>query len=402
MPVSCDVLERINPSLEVNDFYKLYCNWCQQKNNVPGDYIAFNNYLLGLIRSTIKSLKVYTSSAYKLTKSASDYVIHVENLKEYKNQRRKWRNTSLASAETDITNINDIINLRSGYGTSIWQTNDYIVSADQYLIGWANEKYSGVPIVVLPSVWLSIILRYTGRTDDDYKSFCLFLTQRQHIKPDVQIDLGLLFKNLNVKTTNTEIKEQIIHEITQNKSNYSFDSAEDYEANIVGAFDKVMDEYYGQAKQQIDEIKESFETQLNELKEKSKQEIEQQSRINASYEQEKTANIIAKKEASKKVRLFRKIQQQVWIGYLIIGIALIIGIIIWLTEYQPIYSWAIGLLLGKLQDGGAFATVWGVLSVALGFILKGIKKLVATLGSQERENKLFDKYYRDYMDTLKI
>ena len=61
------------------------------------------------------------------------------------------------------------------------QNNDFIVSADQLLISWTGNAFSGVPIVVLPSVWLSIILRFTGRTDDDYKSFCLFLTQRQHI-----------------------------------------------------------------------------------------------------------------------------------------------------------------------------------------------------------------------------
>lgn len=172
MPVSCDKLEALNPHTEVNDFYRIYYDWCREPVNKCGDYTSFSMYLLKLVHETLSQLKIKESSAFKVGKQAEQYSQQVTSLKKYKNTKRTWRHTSTLSAETDITNIMDTLSWRSGTGNSIWQTNDFIVSADQLLIGWSNDAYSGVPIVVLPSVWLSIILRFSGRTDDDYKSFC--------------------------------------------------------------------------------------------------------------------------------------------------------------------------------------------------------------------------------------
>ena len=70
-PVSCDILERINPSLEINDFYKLYYEWCQQPQNHFGDYVAFNRYLLGLVQNTISQLDIQQSALYKSGKLAA-------------------------------------------------------------------------------------------------------------------------------------------------------------------------------------------------------------------------------------------------------------------------------------------------------------------------------------------
>lgn len=105
-------------------------------------------------------------------------------------------------------NIMDTLTWRTGSGKSIWQTNDFIVSADQLLIGWSNDAYSGVPIVVLPSVWLSIILRFTGQTDDDYKSFCLFLTQRNHISHEDTIDPIQLLRQLMRKLLKQTLRNE--------------------------------------------------------------------------------------------------------------------------------------------------------------------------------------------------
>lgn len=182
---------------------------------------TLNKYICKLVEAVLlehqAGLSLYTLSQAinkvgPLSKPFSEYTT---SLKEYKNNKRRWRYTSTASAETDITNIMDTLAWRKGTGTSIWKTNDFIVSADQLLIGWTDNAFPGVPIVVLPSVWLSIILRFTGRTDDDYKSFCLFLTQRQHIVDSNSIDPIQLLRNINSKTSQTEIKEQIIVEISR-------------------------------------------------------------------------------------------------------------------------------------------------------------------------------------------
>ena len=394
MPVSSSILESINPSMEINDFYKIYYEWCLVSGNKYGDYSSFNHYLFELVQGTLRQLKVKESSAYKVGPSSKLFFEHAANLKEYKNNKRRWRYTSAASAETDITNIMDTLAWRKGTGTSIWQTNDFIVSADQLLIGWADNAFPGVPIVVLPSVWLSIILRFTGRTDDDYKSFCLFLTQRQHIVDSDAIDPIQLLKNINLKTSQTDIKEQIIVEITQNKAQYIFETAEDYDANTDRAFDKVLEEFYGKTAQQINEMRDEMRQQLSSMASDSKEQIEECSRISAEAEREKTLVTLSKKQAADKVNKYRKLSNFGWILYLLAGIGLIVGICVYVFEVSPFYSWILSILPIKLRSVEVFMAIWTVVSAGTALIFAAVNKLIAILGSEKREIALYQRFYK--------
>ena len=399
-PVSCDILERINPSLEINDFDKLYYEWCQQPQNHFGDYVAFNRYLLGLVQNTISQLDIQQSALYKSGKLAAQYESQVNDLRDYKNKKRKWRNTSRSSAETDVANILDIVKSRNKSNNTMWQTNDYLVSADQLLIGWANNIFSGVPIVVLPSVWLSIILRFTGRTDDDYKSFCLFLTQRQHAESENIIDPAILLKCVNTKTNSTKLKEQIVVEITQNKAQYSFTSNEDYDFSIDRAFDKVLKTYYGKTEKQIEEMKKEMEDQLDSLTKSSKEYADEQTIIGVAAGKEKAAIIFAKKKAAQKVKIFRALSKPAWIYYLIAGAILIFSFMVWVYEIQPIYGGILMLIPDKLKNNDTFDLTWTVLGAAGGLLVGGVKVLFSNLGSQERETRLYHKYYMENMESV--
>jgi len=399
-PVSCDVLERINPSLEINDFYKLYYEWCEQPQNNYSDYLAFNRYLLNLVQDTISQLKIRQSSPYKTGQMARQYEDQVESLLNYKNSKRKWRSTSHSSAETDVANVLDIVKFRDNSNNTMWQTNDFIVSADQLLIAWAGNNWSGVPIVVLPSVWLSIILRFTGRTNNDYKSFCLFLTQRQHADLEDIIDPITLLKSVNTKTNRTELKEKIVIEITQNKANYTFKSAEDYDSSIDRAFDKILQEFYGKNQQQIIEIRMDMKKQLDSLAKSSKEYADVQSSISLAAGKEKAALLLAKSQAAQKVKLFRKMSQLRWAYYVIAGVFLLFGLAVWAYEIQPIYSFVISILPAKMKSAELFALTWAIISAAFALLVEGIKAFFSYLGSSEREQRLYDKFYQRNMDTV--
>lgn len=402
IPVSCSVLEQINPSLEINDFYKIYYNWCQQPENRSGDYISFNRFLLKLIQETISELEIFQSTAFKLGRGAADYDSKAENLRNYKNTKRKWRVTSKSSAETDLTNILDISNLRKSNSNSIWQTNDFLVSADQLLISWANEVFSGVPIVVLPSVWLSIILRFTGRTDDDYSSFCLFLTQRQHAEQEEIVDSFRLLSCVNARTNQTELKEQIIVEITQNKEQYKFDSDEDYDKSIDYAFDKVLREVYGKNNQQIAELKNDLQSQLNAQKKESEDTLREQSKLSEESGRLKAITLLSKNQAYSKVKWFRKNRIPKWISYLAAGLLLGFGLIIWLFELPPLFKLLVDVLPTKLTENVELLSLaWAVFSAAVGLVIKGIEYLFAFLGSPAREKKLYEIFYRKNMKAIK-
>lgn len=393
MPVSSNMLESINPSMEINDFYKIYYEWCRTPGNRYGDYVSFNRYLLDLVQDTLRQLKIKESSAYKVGSLSKPFAEHTTSLKEYKNNKRKWRYTSTASAETDITNILDTLAWRKGTGTNIWQTNDFIVSADQLLIGWTDNAFPGVPIVVLPSVWLSIILRFTGRTDDDYKSFCLFLTQRQHIGDNKSIDPFQLLRNINSKTNQTEIKERIIVEITQNKAQYSFETTNDYDVNTNRAFDKVLEEVYGKTEQQINEIRNEMRQQVLTITNDSHEQIEECARRSAETEREKTLVTLSKQQAASKVNKFRNLSNHGWILYLLAGVVLIAGIYICAFEVSPIYAWLLSILPAKLHSVEAFMAFWTFASLGIALIFAAFNKVIEFLGSEKREADLYDRFY---------
>ena len=401
MPVSCDKLATLNPNTEVNDFYRMYYDWCKMPGNKYGDFTSFHQYLLSLTQQTISQLKVKESSAYKMSKDAIQYDQRVANLKAHKNAIRTWKPTSTASAETDITNIMDTLLWRSGSGTNIWQTNDFIVSADQLLIGWSEHAYPGVPIVVLPSVWLSIILRFTGRTDDDYKSFCLFLTQRQHINVTETIDPIQLLRTINTKTSQADIRERIIVEIAQNKSQYSFKNPEDYLTNTERAFDKVLEEVYGRTAQEIEKVRQEMRQEIEELRQNPTDQTTEETAIRVAAERAKTITLLAKNKAAKKVKPFRSLNERGWILYLLAGLLVLFGLCVCIWEIAPFYSWLIDALPEKLK--ASYELIFGIWAIFTGCVCVltvGFKGLFKFLASEQREQRLYNKYYHENEKAL--
>ena len=395
MPVSCTMLEKLNPSIEVNDFYRRYYDWCQNPQNKHGDFLSFSQYLCDLVQKVIVNLRVKTSGAYRVGKQSETYNNHVESLIDFKNNKRRWRSTTRSSAETDVTNIMDLLKARSGNGNNIWQTNDFIVSADHRLIDWANSIYPGVPLVVLPSVWLSIILRFTGRSNDDYRSFCLFLTQRQHRQDGDSIDTPLLLKTINSKTIQTDVKEKIIAEIIMNKNQYSFNSQEEYDTSTDKAFDVVLESYDKEHQSQLIAQRESIEIDtrtniaaITEMKEKEKE-------IAVRTEQEKTVLLLSKQKAHRRIKPFAFIHNNEWIVYVIGGLVIVLGVLAWMFEWEPLFTWERNVTPEKAKSSvELFGLLWTIASAGVGIILMGIGKLISYLGSEKRENKLSELYYK--------
>ncbi len=105
-----------------------------------------------------------------------------------------------------------------------------------------------IPLVVLPSVWLTIMLRFSSRTPDDYKAFCSFMELRTNESTD-DIDIFTLLEKLAAKTDSRELKERIVKEIYENKEQYN--SIDEYDNKIQTAFDLVLDEKDEEQRKQV-------------------------------------------------------------------------------------------------------------------------------------------------------
>ena len=225
------------------------------------------------------------------------------------------------------------------------------------------------------------------------------MTQRHHINTEEIIDPIQLLKTINSKTNQTEIKEQIIAEIVQNKSQYSFKTPEEYATSTEYAFDKVLETVYGKTEQQISQVREEMQQQLANFEQTTADKIEEESSIRAAAEREKTIVTLAKKKAEDSVRIFRNISNWGWIFYVVAGIAIVFALCVWLCEIEPIYTWSIDVLPEKAKAHAEF--IWGIITIAIGLVSGGIGKLITYLGSEDREKKLYARFYKQNSDALK-
>lgn len=223
-----------------NDFYKLYSAWCHDYGNCFDDYLGFQKYLYSMVYEVISQLKSVKSENYEI-KNADKYKMYYDSLEKYKSVHT-YKRQSKASISTDVNNLLYIMRLREENSVNdLWSAKVFLISADQNLVAWSGEVDKGVPLVVLPSVWLTIMLRFSGRqTVDDYKAFCSFLELRKHSTQN-EIDVYSLLERLNTKVSSSELKKKIIKEVYENKEEYVLDEI-DYDQTVEKAFDKVVSE----------------------------------------------------------------------------------------------------------------------------------------------------------------
>ena len=145
-----------------------------------------------------------------------------EDLENYKNNR--YKHTYYKSIECDIENYlyMKLLDRKTKYNSFV-DKNYYFITADHTLIDWSKEQMPGaIPTFVLPSVWYSLMLKYSGRTDDDYGAFCQFLKlsttyglEETKEQQEQKIKMLAYILEINEKI---DIKEQIIFDIGQRLS----------------------------------------------------------------------------------------------------------------------------------------------------------------------------------------
>lgn len=81
--------------------------------------------------------------------------------------------------QTDAKNLLFIRDLREKYDSmnnKVMETIYFMISTDSKLMDFSMHHFKGETILcMLPSYWHTILLKYSARTDDDFKSFVSFL-----------------------------------------------------------------------------------------------------------------------------------------------------------------------------------------------------------------------------------
>lgn len=373
-----------------NDFYNLYIDWCKKPGNKYDDFHAFAKYLENLVNEVMASLDFVDISEVKY-KNNQEYNNYVETLKEYKNQYQV-RQQSVASIETDVMNVMFVKQQRkNGTANSIFSINTYFISADHNLINWYQKKSSGVPLIVLPSIWLTIILRYTGRSNDDYQSFVSFMGLRTHEATD-DLDVFSVLKELGYHTSDKDLKEKIVSEVIANKNKYIQD-AKNNTVVVKKAFDVVKE-------QEQDELRESFIRDQSVREQKIKNDNEIQMNLLKNREQESSVNKLALNKLNRYKKNYKVAIALSYTLCLAILILALIVIVCWVYKQEPIYSFVQDRMPKTLSFEGNIAVI-GVLGTIAELIVSLIVKALKYMVSDNKLQSQLKKYERKYLDILR-
>ena len=377
-----------------NDFYNMYVEWCKDSRNTPGEYLDFKKYLSGIINNTLSSFEYVKTSHVIGRLKKNDLENQCLSLKNIKEKDDRVKNYSTASLETDVKNVFFVDYERSTNSDkgNIFSTNDYFISADQNLIEWTQTQYAGIPIAVLPSLWLTIMLRFTGRTNDDYNAFCLFMNLRMH-KERESIDIFNLIRELRLHTDDKSLKEQIITEIIDHRKEYSKDFSlnDDCESVVNKAFDVIL-------KENIDAKEELYKKQIGDREaiiseeQEKKLELERNLQIN-SHAGKAAQDYIDRK--FKKLYCLKTLFNVIGIGIPAIAALLFI---LYIFGFQPIVNIVCVYLPSKYINNDVECFL--ALGAAVALIANVPNALLAFLASDERKKKLYNKKEKEFKDIF--
>jgi len=163
-------------------------------SKVYTEYVTYDDihraYHLWLSANVHGTIDLFVNSLRaEMLQLIDDYHIEIDNLCPFDKQQKEEelndmaiRIKSLSEHKYFETAYNDACDIvwvkmcRKPGEDNIFSTKTFLLSSDRSLFRWDSKYYSGhTPIVMLPSQWLSILLRYVSRTSDDFRSFVSFL-----------------------------------------------------------------------------------------------------------------------------------------------------------------------------------------------------------------------------------
>lgn len=325
-------------------FYEEYFDWCKNPGNIAGDFEAFKDYLVKKVRKIIAPFKPEIADNYE-TVDYERFDLMTKSFKQYKYEND--RNAHDSSIKIDINNYFHILKINNEkQGINFLDIKNYFITADHSFTEWARKQRPGtVPVFVLPSVWYSILLKYKGRTDNDYAAFCQFLNIRIAPEKDPRLsEKNIMLAHIMELDEPTRIKEEIIYDIQKRLEKMDESSIENpiefaeeshryvVTREVEEATKKAEEKCNAESEFKINSLKEQYEKQNLSDKETSRQEgfDEGQAKGYADGEKhgfDKGQLDIIKKEAAAKAKRNKRIQV-VSIILFILGCVVLIGTLI--------------------------------------------------------------------------
>lgn len=231
-PIERTNLEVFNMG-SLEDFYDYYYIWSQKK-----DYRD-----ISLLESDLKQLLIQEISKLnsinikkKMYQKKPEYTEFLHQLKEYKLDASKFPTDF--SLHVDIVNFLYATDLRNDENfKNIFDTNLFIISLDNNYRKWSEQNSSFIPIVMHPLDWLTILYKFTGRTDNDYEAFSKFLLLNDETP---LINFDELVDTINEFTSDDSIKSKVVQQIVKDVKSRGYTPVIDIKAETSRIFDELV------------------------------------------------------------------------------------------------------------------------------------------------------------------
>lgn len=378
IPISSQAIKRMNPNFKNYDFYELYSDW--KKKNSKLSFSDFQNFLEKKIITGLTQFKYESFENFDTRTTKKEFTQLSEDLTEYKIQNGRF-----PSEEPIKHDVNLYMFMRQKNSdqekNSFMNVKYYFITFDKILVNWVTNRNKGdIPTFVLPSVWYSTLLKYKGRTENDYEAFCKFLsltTGPDEIKSeqnDIRENILIRIINLN---ESANYKEELIFNIDKKLRE------ENIEINDVDEF--VLSEYNSFTEQKVDSALEVADSQHVKEIDKIKNQAKIDEKTSFIKGQEAGKNEIYNKEIQRVLKRNKVIRNIIfWSAIVTALIALILLVIAFFDD-----KW--DELFTKIVDK-SFLIDLGI-SLLLWLIAAITKKTnLLTLDSDIIKEKVINKY----------
>lgn len=315
---------RINPAvfrrIAGNSFYQFYHEW--RENRITYGFDTFRAFIKGEYDNLINHFNITEDFKVPFKTDEENDIVdnYVQGIKACKTSKRGSKNDKLIFY--DAQNAYWITCLRNNNDQSVEHTKYYFITSDLKLQAWDYSRDNQCqPLTMLPSQWMALLLKYTSRSNDDYKSFVSFLSIPHEEQAIDDRDMQEIMAGISEITEDLHEQENLVSNMFSNNMRDIIKGGNLRNKAKVFAKDKLEQKFVEKLKAKDTEtleIKASYEQKLTskqeewevKLKESDKRHDEEISNLKAMFEdnmrKQRDDKIKDKIESLKESKLLKK------------------------------------------------------------------------------------------------
>ncbi|NOX48577.1 MAG: hypothetical protein GXO89_16540 [Chlorobi bacterium] len=395
------------------DIFNFYHKWRIGKANTSLD--KFSAEVLSLYDNFKREFKIdvdviipYDTEEKSVKETLDDYTSKISSFKS------KEGHEIVGSALIDSENILWVETKRGNKNQSIFDTKFFFISTDQGLRRWDYQRTDQTPTVLLPSQWMSILLRYINRTDDDFKSFVNFLNLKNNQVLITSERLHIVLAGISEMTSDIVQQRTLLNNLIENKfsgviyfgtsNEQIFDNAKSYAESEL---EKLVEKLQKQNKE-LSTKQEQFSSDLEKHKKSVSSEIEQlkddKSGIDKKLSDKENENKILKDKLIEKefIEQYWKWQRTAYVWSLVAVVFVIYFVFLFvLSDWEYNFPHKLSLWKDSISDSFQKQIITGLMYsplIGLWLISQNLiwKRLISTEKKTEQKRKIKKEVVDEY------